>query len=291
MTILLTGANGMLGSSIQEALKENEVDYISTDIKGNVDCVCNLSLINELDCIINKYNIDKIINCAAWTAVDDAEDEDKKALVYEINVKALENICILSKKYNCKLLHISTDYVFDGRGDKPWKDDDIPNNPINFYGYTKMLGEKIVEKLDKYFIVRIQWTYGKNGKNFVDTMLKAAQTHDEVKVVNDQIGSPTYVKDLAKVLIEMINSDKYGYYHVASSGNYISWYDFCKEIYYQAGKTTKVIPVSSGDYGVSKAKRPNNSRLDRSKYIKSGFSKLPDWKESLNSYLKETNNL
>lgn len=283
--ILLTGASGMLGSAIQDELKNNNIDYISTDIKGDVDFVCDLSNKEDLLKIFDENKIDSVINCAAWTNVDDAEDEKNKNKVYEINVKTLENICEIVKNKDIKLLHISTDYVFDGQGVKSWKEDDIPVNPINYYGQTKLMGEKIVEKLNKFFIIRIQWTYGKNGKNFVDTMINVGKNHDEVRVVNDQIGSPTCVNDLAKVLVEMIQTDKYGYYHVASSGDYVSWYEYCKEIYKQVGLKTKVIPVSTKEYGLSKAKRPFNSRLDRNKYIEYGFSKLPDWKESLHNYL------
>lgn len=283
--IFLTGANGMLGTAIQDELKKLEIKFISSDIKGNVEYICDISNKNNLLDVFGNNQIDMIINCAAWTDVDEAEDEDKKELVDKINIYGLSNLCEIAKKYNCKLLHISTDYVFDGQGDKPWKETDIPTNPINYYGQTKLQGEKLVEQLEKYFIVRTQWTYGKNGKNFVDAMLKNAETRDAVQVVNDQIGSPTCVEDLAKTLIEISLSEKYGYYHVVSSGDYVSWYDFCKEIYKLTGLSTKVIPVSSKDYSFSRAERPHNSRLDRNKYIECGFTKLPDWKESLARYL------
>lgn len=290
MKILVTGACGMLGSEICSYLEKNNISYIATDTKGDV-AFLNISDIESILKMVKDNNISSIINCAAWTAVDDAEDNINKNKVDEVNIKGLNNICKIAQEYDCKLLHISTDYVFDGQGDKPWKESDIPANPINYYGLTKLQGEKLVEKLDKYFITRIQWTYGKNGKNFVDTMLKLAETHDEVRVVNDQIGSPTYVKDLAKTLVEIVLSDKYGYYHIASSGDYVSWYEFCKEIYKQAGVKTKVTPVTTKEYGLSKAKRPYNSRLDRTKYVERGFTKLPDWKASLTSYLKEIGRL
>ena len=277
----------MLGTAIQEELKNKHIDYISTDVKGDVDFICDISNKENISNIFKNNKIDIIINCAAWTAVDDAEDDDKKCLVDKINIKGLKNICEIAKEYNCKILHISTDYVFSGQGTTPWKETDIPCNPINYYGQTKLRGEKLVENVEKFFITRIQWTYGENGRNFVDTMLKIAETHDKVRVVNDQIGSPTYVNDLAKTLIEIVLSDKYGYYHVASSGEYVSWYEFCKEIYKQAGLSTVVIPVSTEEYGLSKAKRPYNSRLDRSKYVQYGFSQLPEWKESLKKYLEK----
>lgn len=283
--ILLTGASGMLGNAVQNELRNNNIDYLSLDIKGENDYTGSISDKKLLSTIFKDNQIECIINCAAWTDVDGAEELSNKEKVDECNVIGVENLCNFSKQYNSKLVHISTDYVFNGSGTKPWNEKDIPTIPINYYGYTKLQSEKLVERLRKFFIVRIQWTYGKNGKNFVDTMLKLAESHKEIRVVNDQVGSPTCVDDLAKTLIEISLSDKYGYYHIASSGDYVSWYDFCKEIYKQSGKDIKVIPVTSEQYGSAKAKRPKNSRLDRTKYVKCGFTMLPDWKQSLKCYL------
>ena len=283
--ILLTGASGMLGSAVQDELRNNNIDYISLDIKGPNDYIGSISDNEFLSNVFKNNQIECIINCAAWTDVDGAEYINNKEEVDKCNIVGVENLCNLAKQYDSKIIHISTDYVFDGSGNIPWDETDIPVGPLNYYGLTKLKGEKLIETLEKYFIVRTQWTYGSNGKNFVNTMIDLSKTHSEVKVVDDQFGSPTFVVDLAKVLVEMINSQNYGYYHVVSSGEYVSWYEFCKEIYKQLGKTIKVIPVSSEQYGLSKAKRPLNSRLNHSKYIDVGFTKLPNWKESLRKYI------
>lgn len=289
MKVLVTGANGQLGQDVVSRLKERQHQVVSTDITGDVDFLIDIT---DPKCITTIENIkpDAIIHCAAWTAVDAAEDEENKDKVYAINVTGTSNLVDAAVKLDCKFLYLSTDYVFDGKSDEPWKADDKSFGPLSYYGQTKLEGEYEVNRLDKFFIVRISWVFGLHGNNFIKTMLKVGKTHKEVRVVNDQIGSPTYTYDLAKLLVDMIESDKYGYYHATNEGDYISWYDFCKEIYKQANMDTVVIPVSTSEYGLSKAVRPLNSRLDKSKLTDQGFERLPDWKDALKRYLKELEN-
>ena len=231
-----------------------------------------------------------IVHCAAWTAVDAAEDEDKKDLVHKINVEGTQNIANVAKKIDAKMVYISTDYVFNGQGETPWDPDCKDYAPLSVYGETKLGGEQAVSNtLDKYFIVRIAWVFGLNGNNFIKTMLRVGKTHDQVTVVSDQIGTPTYTLDLSRLLVDMIETDKYGYYHATNEGGFISWYEFTKEIYRQAGYSTKVLPVTTEEYGISKAARPFNSRLDKSKLVKNGFTPLPTWQDALSRYLKELN--
>jgi dTDP-4-dehydrorhamnose reductase len=236
---------------------------------------------------VEKLHPDVIVHCAAWTAVDAAEDEDKKALVKKINVDGTKNLADAAKLVDAAMVYISTDYVFNGQGEEPWQPDCKDFAPLNYYGETKLGGEMAVsETLKKYFIVRIAWVFGLNGKNFIKTMLDVGKTHDTVRVVNDQIGTPTYTLDLARLLVDMIETDKYGYYHATNEGGYISWYDFTKEIYRQAGYKTEVLPVTTEEYGLSKAARPANSRLDKSKLTENGFTPLPDWKDAVARYLE-----
>ena len=284
MKILVIGASGQLGKDVSSELKSRNIETITSDIAGEVDF--NLDFTDEEKTLklVKDVNPDAIINCAAWTAVDAAEDEENKSKVYALNVIGVKNLVTASKEVDCKLMHISTDYVFDGQGETPWKPDDKNYKPLCYYGETKLQGELEVAKLDKYFIVRIAWLFG-GPVSFVNTMLKVGKTHDEVRVVNDQIGTPTYAKDLATLLVDMVQTDKYGYYHATNEGGYISWYDFCVEIYAQANMPTKVIPVSTKEYGLSKAVRPFNSRLDKSKLSDNGFTRLPDWKDALSRYL------
>lgn len=286
MKILVIGANGQLGRNTSEELKSRNIEIVTSDIAGEVDF--NLDFTNEEKTIelVKQVKPDAIINCAAWTAVDAAEDEENKNKVYALNVVGVRNLVKASREVDCKLMHISTDYVFDGQGETPWKPDDKNYAPLNYYGETKLQSELEVCKLDKFFIVRIAWLFG-GPISFVNTMLKVGKTHDEVRVVNDQIGTPTYSKDLARLLVDMIQTDKYGYYHATNEGGYISWYDFCAEIYRQANMSTKVIPVSTKEYGLSKALRPFNSRLDKTKLDENGFNRLPDWKDALSRYLKD----
>ncbi|MBP5265521.1 MAG: dTDP-4-dehydrorhamnose reductase, partial [Lachnospiraceae bacterium] len=231
---------------------------------------------------------DAIIHCAAWTAVDAAEDEENRVKVDLINHLGTLYLAEAAKSVDVKMLYISTDYVFDGKGTRPWEPDDKCYSPLNVYGKSKLDGELAVSRmLEKYFIVRIAWVFGLNGKNFIKTMINVGKTHDTVRVVKDQIGTPTYTLDLSRLLVDMVETDKYGYYHATNEGGYISWYDFCKEFYQQYGLTTKVIPVTTEEYGLSKAARPENSRLDKTKLVQAGFEPLPDWKDAVARYLNE----
>lgn len=286
MKVLVTGANGQLGHDVMNELKKRGHEAISTDIAGEMDYLLDITDESIIESI-RKINPEAIIHCAAWTAVDAAEDEENRDKVFAINVTGTKNLVEAAKIIGCKFLYLSTDYVFDGQGDKPWQPDDRAYEPLCYYGETKLKGERAVSELRRFFIVRIAWVFGKNGKNFIRTMLNVGKNHDEVRVVNDQIGTPTYTYDLARLLVDMIESDKYGYYHATNEGGYISWYDFCVEIYRQAGLSTRVIPVTTLEYGLSKARRPFNSRLDKSKLSENGFERLPDWKDALSRYLKE----
>ena len=245
--------------------------------------------------VLKEVNPDVVVHCAAWTAVDLAEDEDKKETVQKVNADGTRNIALVCKDLGCKMVYISTDYVFDGQGTQPWEPDCKDYKPLNVYGETKLAGELAVsESLEKYFIVRIAWVFGKNGKNFIKTMLNLGKTHDQLRVVSDQIGTPTYTLDLAVLLVDMIETEKYGYYHATNEGGYISWYDFTKEIFRQAIEAghkeyekVTVTPVTTEEYGVSKAKRPFNSRLDKSKLPANGFNLLPTWQDAVKRYLAE----
>ncbi len=281
MRVLVTGVNGQLGYDVFNELKKRGHDAIGSDI-GNMDITDSENVSRVLGAVCPEA----VIHCAAWTAVDAAEDNEEKVRL--INAKGTENIANECKKLGCKMMYISTDYVFDGSGTKPWKPDCKDYKPLSVYGKTKLEGELAVAgKLEKYFIVRIAWVFGVNGNNFVKTMLKIGKSNKSVKVVNDQIGTPTYTFDLAKLLADMIETDKYGYYHATNEGGYISWYDFACEIFRQAGYSTEVIPVTTAEYGISKAVRPFNSRLDKSKLKENGFNPLPQWQDALNRYLKE----
>lgn len=301
MKVFVTGVNGQLGHDVMNSLYYAEIDAIGSDIKesysgvqdGSPACTMpyiGLDLTDEEKTrkVIAEEGIDAIIHCAAWTAVDAAEEPENQAIVEKINGEVPGVLARIMKERDGKMLYLSTDYVFSGEGTEPWSPDETNFSPINFYGKTKLMGEeKIREVLEKYFIVRIAWVFGLNGKNFIKTMLKVGKSHEEVRVVNDQIGNPTYTLDLAELLVDMICTEKYGNYHATNEGDYISWYDFTKEIYRQAGLKTKVIPVSTEEYGLSKAKRPKNSRLDKKKLRQQGFVPLPDWKNALSRYLEE----
>jgi dTDP-4-dehydrorhamnose reductase len=240
-----------------------------------------------VDRVISECAPDVVVHCAAWTAVDAAEDEDKQAKVKAVNVDGTRNIAEVCKKLDCKMVYISTDYVFNGQGEEPWQPDCKDYAPLNVYGDTKLQGELAVSGLlDKYFIVRIAWVFGVNGGNFIKTMLRLSETHDTLRVVSDQIGTPTYTYDLARLLVDMIETDKYGYYHATNEGGYISWYEFACEIFKQAGRNVNVIPVTTAEYGVSKAARPFNSRLDKSKLVSEGFTPLPTWQDALARYIE-----
>lgn len=301
MKVFVTGVNGQLGHDVMNSLYYAEIDAIGSDIKESYSGVqdgspaCTMPYIGvdltdeeKTRKVIAEEEIDAIIHCAAWTAVDAAEEPENQAIVEKINGEVPGVLARIMKERDGKMLYLSTDYVFSGEGTEPWSPDETNFSPINFYGKTKLMGEeRIREVLEKYFIVRIAWVFGLNGKNFIKTMLKVGKNHEEVRVVNDQIGNPTYTLDLAELLVDMICTEKYGNYHATNEGDYISWYDFTKEIYRQAGLKTKVIPVSTEEYGLSKAKRPKNSRLDKKKLRQQGFVPLPDWKNALSRYLEE----
>lgn len=300
MIVLVTGANGQLGHDVVNELIKRGHKVIATDVTDSLEMAVDrykrhyefypMNIVSSVvvDDTISKTRPDAIIHCAAWTAVDAAEEEENKQKVYNINVVGTRNIAEAAKKYDCKVLYLSTDYVFNGKGEDPWDPDDKSYAPLCYYGQTKLEGEFAIAELKKFFIVRIAWVFGLNGKNFIKTMINVGRTHDEVRVVNDQIGTPTYTYDLSRLLVDMIETDKYGYYHATNEGGYISWYEFCLEIYKQAGLKTRVIPVSTADYGLSKAKRPFNSRLDKSKLSENGFERLPDWRDALKRYLVES---
>ena len=301
MKYFVTGVSGQLGHDVMNELAKRGYEGVGSDIApayGGVQdgtAVTTMPYVSlditdkaAVEKVITDVNPDVIVHCAAWTAVDMAEDDDKVAKVRAVNAGGTQNIADVAKKLNCKMIYISTDYVFDGQGTEPWQPDCKDYAPLNVYGQTKLEGElAVANTLEKYFIVRIAWVFGKNGRNFIKTMLKVGKTHDEVRVVNDQIGTPTYTFDLARLLVDMSETEKYGYYHATNEGGYISWYDFTKEIYKDAGYTTKVIPVTTEEYGLSKAARPFNSRLDKSKLVENGFKPLPTWQDAVARYIKE----
>lgn len=283
MRVLVTGAKGQLGSDVVNELNSRKYETIGVDIE-EMD-ITDPESVNK---IVVKANPDVVIHCAAWTAVDAAEDRDNISIVRSVNVEGTKNIANVCKKLDCKMIYISTDYVFSGRGTDPWKPDCRNYAPLNVYGQTKLEGElAVADALDKYFIVRIAWVFGVNGSNFIKTMLNIGKKYDTVRVVNDQIGTPTYTYDLARLIADMAESENYGYYHATNEGGYISWYDFACEIFKQAGYNTNVVPVTTEEYGISKAKRPFNSRLDKSKLLENGFEPLPTWQNALKRYLKE----
>lgn len=303
MRVFVTGVNGQLGHDVMNELYKRGYEATGSDIADTYVGINDFSPVTtmpyvklditdteEVNRVISGLEPDVVIHCAAWTAVDMAEDDDKVELVRNVNAHGTENIAKACKNIDTKMIYISTDYVFDGQGTTPWSPDCKDYKPLNVYGQTKLEGELAVSSiLDKYFIVRIAWVFGLNGKNFIKTMINVGKSHDEVRVVNDQIGTPTYTLDLSRLLVDMIETEKYGYYHVTNEGGYISWYDFTKEIYKQYGLDTKVIPVTTEEYGLSKAKRPFNSRLDKSKLIENGFKPLPTWQDALRRYLEEAN--
>ena len=310
MKVLVTGVAGQLGHDVMNELAKRGHEGVGSDLAAEYSGIADGSAVTKMsyvsmditdaaavETVLQEVKPDAVVHCAAWTAVDLAEDDDKVDKVRSINAGGTKNIAEVCKKLDCKMVYLSTDYVFDGQGTKPWDPDCKTYQPLNVYGQTKLEGELAVsETLDKYFIVRIAWVFGINGKNFIKTMLNVGKTHDTLKVVSDQVGTPTYTYDLARLLVDMIETDKYGYYHVTNEGGFISWYDFTKEIFRQAvelGHTEysedrlTVLPVTTAEYVLSKAKRPFNSRLDKSKLVKNGFTPLPTWQDALQRYLKE----
>lgn len=301
MKVFVTGVAGQLGHDVMNELARRGHEGVGSDLHSVYNGIQDGSAVTTMPYIslditdqahvmeaLGKAEADVVVHCAAWTAVDLAEDEDKKEKVHAINVDGTRYIAEACKMLNCKMIYISTDYVFNGQGESPWTPDCKDYDPVNVYGKSKLEGELAVSSiLEKYFIVRIAWVFGINGKNFIKTMLNLGKTHDTIRVVNDQIGTPTYTEDLARLLVDMAETEKYGYYHATNEGGYISWYDFANEIFRQAGYETEVIPVTTAEYGLSKASRPFNSRLDKSKLKKAGFTPLPDWRDALSRYLHE----
>ena len=299
MKVLVTGVNGQLGHDVMLELHHRSHEAVGSGSGSSyrgADAVAALPYvqmeITDRDAVmetIGELRPDAVIHCAAWTAVDAAEDAENREKVDNINHLGTKYIAEAAKAVDAKMIYISTDYVFDGQGERPWQPDDKCYAPLNVYGQSKLDGElAVASTLDRFFIVRIAWVFGLNGKNFIKTMINVGKTHDTVRVVNDQIGTPTYTLDLARLLVDMIETEKYGYYHATNEGGYISWYDFCCEFYQQYGLKTRVIPVTTAEYGLSKAARPFNSRLDKSKLREAGFEPLPAWQDAVKRYLKET---
>lgn len=301
MKVFVTGVAGQLGHDVMNELARRGHEGIGTDLVPEYSGIQDGSSVTAMpyvsmditdadavDRVLRSVKPDAVVHCAAWTAVDLAEDADKVDKVRAINAGGTANIAKVCKDLDCKMLYLSTDYVFDGQGTQPWEPDCKDYKPLNVYGRTKLEGELAVSStLEKYFIVRIAWVFGLNGKNFIKTMLSLSEKYDTVRVVNDQVGTPTYTFDLARLLVDMIETDKYGYYHATNEGGYISWYDFTCEIFRQAGRSTRVSPVTTEEYGLSKAARPFNSRLDKRKLTQNGFEPLPTWQDALSRYLAE----
>lgn len=310
MKVLVTGVAGQLGHDVMNELAKRGYEGIGSDIAPAYSGIADSSAVTAMpyvqmditdklsvEKIITEIDPDVVVHCAAWTAVDLAEDDDKVDKVRMVNAAGTENIALTCRKLDCKMVYLSTDYVFDGEGTEPWQPDCKDYKPLSVYGQTKLEGElAVANNLEKFFIVRIAWVFGINGKNFIKTMLNLGKTHDTIRVVNDQIGTLTYTYDLAKLLVDMIETDKYGYYHATNEGGYVSWYEITKEIFRQAvelgheeyaPEKVKVIPVTTAEYGASKARRPFNSRLDKSKLAENGFELLPTWQDALHRYLVE----
>ena len=300
MRVFVTGVGGQLGHDVMNELHKRGHEGIGSDIApqysgaqdGSAVTVMPYMPLDITDAaavsrVLREVKPDAVVHCAAWTAVDAAEDMENQSRVHAINAEGTANIAEVCKELDCKMVYISTDYVFNGQGETPWQPDCKDYAPLNFYGQTKLEGELAVSsRLEKYFIVRIAWVFGLNGKNFIKTMLKLGETHDTLRVVNDQIGTPTYTLDLSRLLVDMIETERYGYYHATNEGGYISWYDFARAIFKAADMNVNVLPVTTAEYGESKAKRPFNSRLDKSKLTDSGFQPLPDWQDALERYME-----
>ena len=300
MRVFVTGVGGQLGHDVMNELHKRGHEGIGSDIAPQYSGAQDGSAVTAMPYVplditdaaavsrvLREVKPDAVVHCAAWTAVDAAEDEENQPKVCAINAEGTANIAEVCKELDCKMVYISTDYVFNGQGETPWQPDCKDYAPLNFYGQTKLEGELAVSsRLEKYFIVRIAWVFGLNGKNFIKTMLKLGETHDTLRVVNDQIGTPTYTLDLSRLLVDMIETERYGYYHATNEGGYISWYDFARAIFKAADMNVNVLPVTTAEYGESKAKRPFNSRLDKSKLTDSGFQPLPDWQDALERYME-----
>lgn len=300
MKVFVTGVGGQLGHDVMNELHKRGHEGVGSDIVPQYSGAQDGSAVTTMPYVplditdaaavsrvLREVKPDAVVHCAAWTAVDAAEDMENRSKVRAINAEGTANIAEVCKELDCKMVYISTDYVFNGQGETPWQPDCKDYAPLNFYGQTKLEGELAVSsRLEKYFIVRIAWVFGLNGKNFIKTMLKLGETHDTLRVVNDQIGTPTYTLDLSRLLVDMIETEKYGYYHATNEGGYISWYDFACAIFKTAGMNVNVLPVTTAEYGESKAKRPFNSRLDKSKLTDNGFQPLPTWQDALERYME-----
>ena len=301
MKVFVTGVGGQLGHDVMNELHKRGYEGVGSDIAPQYSGIADGSAVTVMpyipmditnaeavEQVLTEVDPDVVIHCAAWTAVDLAEDEDKQEKVRAINAGGTRNIADVCKKLSCKMVYISTDYVFDGKGETPWEPNCKDYAPLNVYGQTKLEGELAVAgTLEKFFIVRIAWVFGLNGNNFIKTMLNVGKKYETLRVVMDQVGTPTYTLDLSRLLVDMIETEKYGYYHATNEGGYISWYDFACEIFRQAVYTNTVLPVTSAEYGLSKAARPFNSRLDKRKLVEAGFQPLPTWQDALARYLKE----
>ena len=304
MKVFVTGANGQLGHDVinelaargHEAIASGSGDAYTGVQDGTFVCTApyyqmDICQRDEVRQILLSVKPDAVIHCAAWTNVDGAEDAENKTQALAVNGEGTANVVDACNYLGCKMMYISTDYVFNGHGTEPWQADCCDYDPMNVYGFGKLMGELVVKEcLKKFFVVRISWVFGRNGGNFIDTMLRVGKTHPQLKVVNDQIGRPTYTLDLSRLLADMIETEKYGCYNATNEGENISWYDFAKEIFRQAGMPVEVLPVTTEEYGMSKAARPANSRLDTSKLSEQGFVPLPDWQDALRRYLKDVEN-
>ena len=303
MKIFVTGVAGQLGHDVMNELSRRGHQGVGSDLAPVYSGIDDGSYVTGAPYVsmditdeqavartLQTVQPDAVIHCAAWTAVDAAEDDENRDKVYAINVSGTEHMARACKALDCKMMYISTDYVFNGQGETPWEPDCQDYAPLSVYGQTKLEGELAVSRyVRKFFIVRTAWVFGLNGKNFVRTMLNLSRRYGSLRVVTDQIGTPTYTLDLARLLVDMIETDRYGCYHATNEGGYISWYDFACEIFRQAGKQVEVTPVTTAEYGLSKAVRPFNSRLDKRKLLEKGFKPLPTWQDALARYLKEIN--
>ena len=301
MKVFVTGIAGQLGHDVMNELYSRGYEGVGSDLApayGGIQdgsAVCTMPYVpmditngEQVQQVLTTVKPDVVVHCAAWTAVDLAEDEDKRDKVHAINAGGTRNIAEVCKALDCKMVYISTDYVFNGQGETPWEPDCKDYAPLSVYGASKLAGElAVAETLEKFFIVRIAWVFGKNGNNFIKTMLNLSKKYNTLRVVCDQIGTPTYTLDLSRLLVDMIETEKYGYYHATNEGGYISWHEFACEIFQQAGVEMTVNPVTTAEYGLSKAARPFNSRLDKSKLVANGFKPLPTWQDALSRYLKE----
>ena len=301
MKVFVTGVNGQLGHDVVNELHQRGHTAYGSDLKPQYAGVSDgtyvtrapyvsLDITQEGDVFetLEKIKPDAVIHCAAWTAVDAAQDSENRKIVFAVNEEGTRNIAQAAESLDAKMVYISTDYVFDGSGTSPWQADCTDFAPLNVYGESKLAGEKAVrETLERAFIVRTAWVFGLNGHNFVRTMVSLGNTHPQLRIVNDQVGTPTYTPDLARLLVDMVQTDRFGTYHATNEGGFVSWADFAAEIFHQTGQSVKVIPVTTAEYGLSEAKRPFNSRLSKEKLTQAGFERLPTWQDALARYLKD----